>query len=105
MNHKEVMAMVKKMKLPNAYDHFAEGEEPKTPYVIYRYPGSDNFAADGIVYQKINELDIELYSDKKDTKTEEAVDVVFDEHVLFYQRKEVCFRDERLFEVLYAMEV
>ena len=105
MNHKEVMAMVKKLKLPNAYDHFAEGEESKTPYVIYRYPGSDNFAADGIVYHKINELDIELYSDKKDTKTEEAVEAVLDEHGLFYQKTEVWLSDERLFEVLYEMEV
>lgn len=105
MNHKEVMAMVKKMKLPNAYDHFAEGEEPKTPYVTYRYPGSDNFAADGIVYHKINELDIELYSDKKDTKTEEAIEAVLDEHGLFYQKTEMWLSDERLFEVLYEMEV
>ena len=105
MNHKEVMAMVNKLKLPNAYDHFAEGEEPNTPYVIYRYPGSDNFAADGIVYHKINELDIELYSDKKDTKTEEAVEAVLDEHGLFYQKTEVWLSDERLFEVLYEMEV
>ncbi len=105
MNHKEVMAMVKKLKLPNAYNHFAEGEEPKTPYVIYRYPGSDNFAADGIVYHKINELDIELYFDKKDTKTEEVIEAVLDEHGLFYQKTEVWLSDERLFEVLYEMEV
>ena len=105
MTHKEVMAMVKKLKLPNAYDHFAEGEVPETPYIVYRYPGSDNFAADGVVYHKINELDIELYTDKKDTKTENAIEAVLDEHGLFYQKTEVWLEDEKLYEVLYEMEV
>ena len=50
MSHEEVAAMVTEMGLPHAYDHFAEGESPDPPFLIFLYPCSDNFAADGIVY-------------------------------------------------------
>ena len=50
MSHEEVVAMVTEMGFPHAYDHFAEGESPDPPFLIFLYPGSDNFAADGIVY-------------------------------------------------------
>lgn len=64
--------------LPFAYDHFAEGESPEPPFICYLTPGSDNFAADGQVYFKIDDYHIELYTDFKDlaveAKLEEALD-------------------------------
>ena len=35
--------------------------------------GSDNFSADGIVYHEIEDIDIELYCDKKDPITEKKI--------------------------------
>ena len=105
MMHKEVMAMMKKIKLPFAYDHFAEGEVPKPPFAVFLYPGSNNFSADGIVYHKINELNIELYTDEKNPDTEESIEAVLDKYGLFYQKTENWIEEERLFEVLYEMEV
>jgi len=43
------------------------------PFICYLLPGSDNFAADGKVYFKINEVRIELYMDKKDVSVEKQV--------------------------------
>jgi hypothetical protein len=50
MTMDELVAMLQEMGLPFAYDHFAEGESPGTPFICYLLPGSDNFAADGRVY-------------------------------------------------------
>ena len=47
MTHDEVMEMISKMGLPSAYDHFVEGESPDPPFVVFLYPNSRNFAADG----------------------------------------------------------
>ena len=55
--------MVAETGLPYAYDHFAEGESPEPPFLVFLFPWSDNFMADGKVYQKINELHFELYTD------------------------------------------
>ena len=61
----DLMQLMEEIGLPFAYDHFAEGESPDPPFITFLLPGSDNFAADGKVYLKINEVHIELYTDEK----------------------------------------
>lgn len=56
----KILSILQEIQLPFAYDHFAEGESPEPPFICYLIPGSDNFAADGQVYVKINEFHIEL---------------------------------------------
>jgi len=105
MTHEEVKAMVEEMELPSAYHHFAEGESPDPPFLVFLFPGSDNFSADNVVYHKINRLNVELYTDKKDPVREETIEAVLDKYGIFYDKSEVWIEDERLYEVLYEMEV
>ena len=104
MTHQEVMTMLAEMNLPYAYDHFVEGESPDPPFLVFLYPGSNHFAADGKVYFKVNRLNIELYTDKKDVELEETVEAVLDRHGIFYGKSEVWIESENLYEVLYQME-
>lgn len=105
MTHQEVMTMLAEMNLPYAYDHFVEGESPDPPFLVFLYPGSNHFAADGKVYFKVNRLNIELYTDKKDVELEETIEAVLDRHGIFYGKSEVWIESENLYEVLYQMEV
>lgn len=105
MIHEEVMLMVAEMKLPNAYDHFAEGESPEPPFLVFLYPRADHFAADGIVYFKTNRLNIEIYTDLKSIELEEQIEAVLDSHGIFYAKSEVWIESEHLYKVLYEMEV
>ena len=105
MTHQEVLEMMDEMKLPYAYHHFVEGESPDPPFFVFLYPNSDNFAADGMVYFKVNRLNIELYTDLKDVELEETVEAVLDKHGIFYEKSEVWIDSENLYEVLYQMEV
>lgn len=105
MTHEEVMEMIGKMGFPFAYDHFVEGESPDPPFVVFLYPNSRNFAADGKVYFKARHLNIELYTDKKDVGLEEKVETVLDDSDIFYEKSEVWIESEKLYEVLYEMEV
>lgn len=105
MTKKEVVQMVKGFRLPYAYDHFAEGESPEPPFVVYLYPKSDNFAADGIAYYKKEKLHVELYTDSKDIDLEQQIEDVLDAHGLFYNKSEVWIQSEQLYEVLYQTEV
>ena len=97
--------MIEEVKLPYAYHHFVEGESPDPPFLVFLYPNSDNFAADGVVYFKVNQLNIELYTDLKDVELEETVEAVLDKHGIFYEKSEVWIESENLYEVLYQMEV
>ena len=86
-------------------DHFAEGESPDPPFICYLLPGSDNFAADGRVYFRISEVRIELYTDRKDPGAEALVETVLDDAGIFYNKSEVWIQSEKLYEVLYSMEL
>jgi len=96
---------VAEIGLPYAYHHFAEGESPAPPFICYLTPGSDNFAADGKVYYKIDEYHIELYTDVKSPTLEAQLEAVLDAHGIFYDKSEVWIESERLYEVLYQFEM
>ena len=63
MTLEEFTGILEETGIPFAYDHFAEGESPDPPFLCYLLPGSENFAADGGVYFRINEVRVELYTD------------------------------------------
>jgi len=105
MTVEQLAAMLQETGIPFAYDHFAEGESPEPPFICYLLPGSDNFAADGKVYFKINEVWIELYTDKKEVSVERQVEDALDDRGIFYNKSEVWISEERLYEVLYSFDV
>ena len=92
-----ITAMLAETGIPFAYDHFAEGESPEPPFICYLLPKSDNFAADGRVY--------ELYTDEKSPETERRLEAVLDAHGVFYDKTEVWIDSEKLYEVLYSFEM
>lgn len=100
----KLLTMLKEMNIPFAYDHFAEGESPSPPFICYLLPGTDNFSADGRVYLKVNQINIELYTDYKDLSVESKVETVLDSHGIFYDRSEVWIESKKLYEVLYQFE-
>ena len=105
MTIENLVEMLQKTGIPFAYDHFAEGESPEPPFICYLLPGSNNFAADGKVYFKINQVRIELYTDSKDLAVERKMEMVLDESGIFYNKSEVWIQSEKLYEVLYSFEV
>ena len=105
MTIENLVEMLQKTGIPFVYDHFAEGESPEPPFICYLLPGSNNFAADGKVYFRINQVRIELYTDSKDLAVERKVEMVLDESGIFYNKSEVWIQSEKLYEVLYSFEV
>ena len=58
-----------------------------------------------IAYFKINQLDIELYTDLKNPDLEETIEAVLLKYGIFYGKSETWIESEKLYEVLYEMEV
>lgn len=105
MTIENIVEMLQEMNIPFAYDHFAEGESPEPPFICYLIPGSDNFAADGKVYFKMNDVRIEVYTDFKDLDLESRVEGVLDGHEIFYNKSETWIQSEKLYEVMYSFEM
>ena len=82
MTYDNVIEMLEEAGLPLAYDHFAEGESPDPPFLVFLFPGTDNVFADDTVYKKIDQLNIELYTDKKDPEIENTIEDILLSHEL-----------------------
>ena len=104
---KGLMNIINEIGLPFAYSHFAEGESPTPPFLVYLFPKNKHFGADGVVFYKNTQIDLELYTDKKDLKLEEKIEEILDREKIYYEKSEVWIESERLYEVLYefTMEV
>ena len=105
MRHTEIMAMLAESELPVAYDHYTEGESPDPPFICFLYPYTNHFIADGRIYEKINVVHVELYTDEKNPPLEEKLETVLDRYGIVYSKSEVWIADERLYEVLYSFEL
>jgi hypothetical protein len=57
------------------------------------------------VWLKVKQLDIELYTDKKAPDLENKLEAVLDARGLFYNKDETWIESEKLYEVLYELEV
>mgnify|MGYP006347872559 FL=1 len=105
MTYDDITNMLKEAGLPFAYDHFAEGESPEPPFLIFLFPGSDNMFADNGVYFKISQLNMELYTDKKDPELEEKLEDILTAHEIPWEKSEVWIDSEKMYEVLYQTEI
>ena len=101
----EIKAIAEETGLSSAYDHFAEGESPDPPFLLYLFPSTDHFSADGIPYNKKSIVHFELYAATKKPDLETSIETVLEKHSLFYRKSEVWIPDEKLYEVLYETEV
>ncbi|NCC01251.1 MAG: hypothetical protein EOM34_11350 [Clostridia bacterium] len=101
----KILSILKGLGIPFAYDHFAQGESPDPPFICYLIPGTNNFSADGKAYYKINQYNIELYTDLKDLSLERKIEEALDEASIFYNKSETWIESESLYEVLYTFEM
>lgn len=99
----EVLKALRPLKLPIAYSHFAEGESPQPPFLCYLITRSHNFFADSRVYQKVDRLSVELYSDRKDLKLEARVEEALSSFC--WEKSEVFIDSEKLYQIIYEIEV
>lgn len=105
MTYEQIAAMMEEMGLPFAYHHFAEGESPNPPFLLFLSPGEHTFSADNYMYHSFKQLDVELYTDKKSPDLEKQVESVLRRHHIYYTKTETWIPSEKMYEVLYEMEV
>ena len=104
MTFKEVKTMVESIGYPATYYEF-QNAPPKKPFVVWYFPRSADFYADGLNYQKIEQLNIELYTREKDFMIEYSVDEILRSYELIYTKVETYLNDEHMYQVLYQTEV
>ena len=100
----ELRALLEKTGFPVTYSHFKEDPEnpiPSPPYIVYLVTHSSNLHADNKVYQKINNVQIELYTREKDLDAESILENILDENEVPYDWDEIFIESEGLFQKIY----
>ena len=57
------------------------------------------------MYHSFKQLDVELYTNEKSPEAEQRVEEVLTQHSIYYTKTESYSESEKLYEVLYEMEV
>lgn len=105
MTFSEVKDMIESIGLPFSYYQFNDDTAVAPPFICFFYGGSEDLYADDSNYQKIERLYIELYADQKNFALESSVETVLNAHGMAWGRDEEWIESERLYEVVYTMDV
>lgn len=105
MTFKQVAAMIRSIRIPFAYYQFPEGTAQEPPFICYFYSGDNDLKADNSNYQKIEHLNIELYTNEKDFDAEATVETALKNAGLVWSRSEDQIDSERLYMVVYELDI
>lgn len=90
-----------------AYDHFKTDKEIDLPFVVYRRVAPETFSADGVVYHRGSNVDLELYASDAEEMAAlmDIVEAALDSAELFYQiaADTVYLDTEEMYETLYEL--
>ena len=103
MNEEEFYALLKKLQIPIAYNHFSATQKP--PYGVYYRQKNDHVAADSGVWHKFKNLVFELYTAKRDPALESKVEQLLDGAELFYNVYESWVEDEKIYQISYEIQI
>ena len=104
----ELNTILKATGYPVAYSHFTATTNtplPIPPYITYLSAYSSNFKADDKVYAKIDNLQIELYTAKKDLTAEKKLEDLLDTNEIAYESTETWIDSEKLFQKIYEVRL
>ena len=103
MTLQEFRKILETSGLPVTYRAWPENEAPPLPYLCYYDSGSNNFAADGVVYFSVSRITVELYTELKDVAAEGRVEQALSS--FYWEKTEEYIDSEKCYQIMYEMEV
>lgn len=101
LEQKQLEQRLKSTGYPVSYQAFRSYQN--MPYLCWQVAYSSNFAADGIVYRKIDHIQIELYTPRKDQEAEARMEQALASY--FWEKSEAYIESENAMQVVYEIEV
>ena len=74
MTQKEFGDILAASGYPVTYLAFPADDCPSMPFITFQETGSNNFSADGVVFQKVKRYQVDLFTEGKDETAEEALE-------------------------------
>lgn len=87
------------------YRAFPEGHAPALPFVCIQATQTNNFDADNTVYKVIQGYDVELYTKSKSESTEQALESVFADNSIVWEKSEDYIDSENCYMITYEINL
>ena len=101
MTQEELARRLAGTGLPVAYRAFRTRQDP--PYLCYVYVYDTQFFADDAMYYSTGHYQVELYTAAKDPAAEAGVEAALEG--LCREKSEEYLQDEKVYQILYEIEV
>lgn len=102
----DLIAMLKLLGLPVAYNHWNPGQVPKLPYLVITEITPDDLMADGVRYYKTKNFNIEYYFENKDPDLETKIESFFEhENIGYLPFEDIWIAEERFYEKIYEINL
>lgn len=101
MTQEELARRLAATGLPVAYRAFRTRQDP--PYICYVYVYDAQFFADDVMYYSTGHYQVELYTAAKDPAAEARAEAALEG--LCWEKSEEYLQDEKVYQILYEIEV
>lgn len=91
--------------LPVAYHHFAEGDAPTLPFVIFYIDEHEYLPADGSNYYGWSGMVVEYYTEYKSPDYEAVLEVLLEWLGVIWRKSEIWIQTEKMFEIRYEFSI
>lgn len=88
-----------------AYRSFPIGFAPDLPFICYLETSTNNAFADNKTYKVIRGIDIELYTETKDSSSERLVEDALNNRSIPWNKDEEYIDKEQCYQITYSIEV
>lgn len=107
MTLNEIATMLAETNLDFCYYSYPLNQAPSLPYLVYFFPGDDDFIADNSNYLDIRRLTIELYMELLDIDftIAKSVEDILKAHNLVYTVSNDVITSDQLYRVTFESEV
>lgn len=105
MELSELREILESTGLPVAYYAFLANETPEMPFLTYRENGSNNFAADGVVFFSVKRIQVDLFTKTKNIETERKLEAALTAAGVYWEKDDDHDDDERCHIITYEMEI
>ena len=99
----ELNELLKTTGLPVTYLAWPEGQAPALPFICYHSTGATTLYADAAVYHPWDDVQVVLYTAKKDLAAESAVEAVL--NGFRWTKSETYISTELCYMITYEIEV
>lgn len=94
--------VLEQLNIPVAYDHF--NTATSLPFIVFKRYSQNNFGADNIVYEKINNYYVYLVTEYKNMELEAQLEDVLTNADIFYNVESEDYIDtEKCYQIVYSI--